>query len=69
MTKDHTEKIGRLFLFGITAPWQVALFLPLTWDDFTSHITRYDSTFTDGSFYAIAGCLDWPPKTRTQIPF
>lgn len=55
--------LGKLKSFGLTEPWQVALFLPAGWDDLTRPLRNFADPIFEGDSYVVVGRLQGPPST------
>ena len=57
------SNMGRLKSFGIKEPWQVALLLPNSFDDFRTVRDQFNVEIPEGNC-AVLGCLAGTPETR-----
>lgn len=62
--KREGNSLGRLKSFGLTAPWQVALFLPVGWDDLSDPVRYFNMPQEQGAPCAIVGRLSGPPSVK-----
>lgn len=62
--KKTEETLGRLKSLGLSELWQVALLLPLGWDDLTNPIEGFDREFESGGSYLLRGKLTSEPTMK-----
>ena len=62
--RKNQTPLGRLKSFGLSAPWQVALFLPSGWDDLTRPLVDFSRPIFPGDTYVVVGQLIGDPQVR-----